>query len=401
MGAYEYRALTATGRTERGIRQGDSPRQVRQNLRDAGLVPLSVKAVGETAGRQSRFTRPGFSRREIALLTRQLSSLLRAGLPLVEALAAVAAEGSAKESRVLGTLRARLAEGQSLAAALAAEPRYFPPMYTAAVAAGERSGKLERVLDRLAAHLEARESLGRDVGMALLYPVLLVVVALAVVGGLVTYVVPRVVEVFTRLDQALPLATRILIGTSDFLRHYGIGLVLLLAALALAAHRLLQQEQYRRPWQKFLLRTPLIGMLLRAQETAHVAGTLAMLLASAVPLVEALRATSRVVTTLVFRDALLTAARHVSEGQSLHRALAQSGLLPPVTLRLIASGERSGELAALLDQAAGIHERQLASALGVISGVLQPALIIAVGALVLFIVLAIMLPILDLNLLVG
>ncbi len=401
MGAYEYRAITATGRTERGVRQGDSPRQVRQMLRDAGLVPLSVKAIGTTNGRQGGFARRGFSRREIAMLTRQLSSLLRAGLPLVEALAAVASEGSARESRVLGAMRARLVEGQSLASALAAEPRYFPPMYTAAVAAGERSGKLERVLDRLATHLEARESLGRDVGMALLYPVLLVVVALAVVGGLVTYVVPRVVEVFTRLDAALPLATRILIGTSDFLRQHGIWLLLALGVSAFIAYRLVQQERYRRPAQRFLLHTPLIGMLLRAQETAHVARTLAMLLASAVPLVEALRATSKVVTTVVFRDALLTAARQVSEGQSLHRALAQSGLLPPVTLRLIASGERSGELAALLDQAAGIHERQLAGALGVISGVLQPALIIVVGALVLFIVLAIMLPILDLNLLVG
>ncbi|GAB4185721.1 MAG: GspF family T2SS innner membrane protein variant XcpS [Wenzhouxiangellaceae bacterium] len=402
MGAFEYQALNRSGGTERGVRQGDSARQVRQSLREAGLIPLQVNAVDEA--RQSTAWRPGggLKLRELALLTRQLSSLLGAGLPLAEALETLSGgSGGGREGKVLAAVRSRVIEGQSFADALREYPRYFPEMFSAAVAAGERSGRLDRVLTSLADHLEEREQLSRDVGMSLLYPLILVVVALAVVGGLVTYVVPRVVEVFARLDQALPLATRILIAVSDFLRDWGGWLVLALIGLSVLFIRLLRQPRWKGLWDRSRLRWPVIGRLLKAQETSRLARTLAILLHSAVPLVEALVVTRRVVATVPFQQALKDAAGQVREGVSLQRALAASGLIPEVTLRLVASGERSGELGGMLDQAAAIHERELATAMGLISSLLQPALILVVGVLVLFIVLAILLPILDLNLLVS
>lgn len=402
MAAFEYQALTKDGRNTKGVREGDSARQVRQALRESGLIPLSVEpvrtATPTAAGIQWR---RGFSTADLALMIRQLASLLGAGLPLAEALSALTGQGTGRESKVLAGVRSRVVEGQSFAESLREFPAYFPEMVSAAVAAGERSGRLDQVLKRLASHLEEREKLGRDVGMSLLYPVILVVVALLVVGGLVTYVVPKVVDVFARLEQALPLATRILIGISDFLREYGVMLVVALVVAVVVFVRLLTQERYKRPWDRWRLRAPLLGRLLKAQETSQLARTLAILLQSAVPLVEALQVTRRVQRTLPFQDAVVQASRQVREGTSLQRALAESGLIPDITLRLVASGERSGELPAMLEQAAEIHERELATAMGLISGLLQPILILMVGGMVLFIVLAILLPILDLNLLVS
>ena len=401
MAAFEYQALTKDGRSTKGVKEGDSARQVRQALRESGLIPLSVDAVNTSAPKQSIQFRRGFSTSDLALIIRQLASLLGAGLPLAEALGALAGQGKRKESKVIAGVRSRVVEGQSFAEALREFPQYFPEMVAAVVAAGERSGRLDQVLKRLADHLEEREQLGRDVGMSLLYPVVLVVVAIIVVGGLVTYVVPRVVDVFARLDQALPLATRILIATSDFLRDYGLWLLVGLVIAVVGGLQLLRKEVYKRPWDRWRLNLPILGRLLKAQETSQLARTLAILLQSAVPLVEALQVTRRVQRTLPFQDAVSQSARQVREGVSLQRALSDTGLVPDITLRLVSSGERSGELPAMLEQAAEIHERELATAMGLVSGLLQPVLILFVGAMVLFIVLAILLPILDLNLLVS
>lgn len=401
MAAFEYEALDKEGRTTRGVRQGDSARQVRQNLRDAGLIPLAVEPVREKSPAAGGSWRRSFSTRELALMTRQLASLSRAGLPLAEALGTMVEQDAGREGKILAGVRAKVVEGMAFADALREFPRYFPEMYSAAVAAGERSGRLDLVLERLAEHLEEREQLSRDVGMTLLYPVVLVVVAISVVGGLVTYVVPRVIEIFNRMEQALPLATRILITISDVLRDYGLWMLVGLVLLIVGGLRLLRQERFRHRWHLWLLKLPALGQLIRAQETSRLSRTLAILLHSAVPLVEALVVSRRVVTTEPFRQAMGNAARQVREGTALHRALGESGLIPAVTLRLVASGERGGELAAMLDQAAEIHERQLATAMGLVTGLLQPILILLVGAMVLFIVLAILLPILDLNLLVS
>lgn len=401
MAAFEYQALTKDGRSTKGVREGDSARQVRQALRESGLIPLSVEAVETAAPTHSFQWRRGLSVADLALIIRQLASLLGAGLPLAEALSALAGQGKRKESKVIAGVRSRVVEGQSFAEALREFPQYFPEMVAAVVAAGERSGRLDAVLKRLADHLEEREQLGRDVGMSLLYPIVLVVVAIIVVGGLVTYVVPRVVDVFARLDQALPLATRILIATSDFLRDYGLWLLVAMVLAIVGGLQLLRKEIYKRPWDRWRLKLPILGRLLKAQETSQMARTLAILLQSAVPLVEALQVTKRVQSTLPFQDAVLQSARQVREGVSLQRALADTGLVPDITLRLVGSGERSGELPAMLEQAAEIHERELATAMGLVSGLLQPVLILFVGAMVLFIVLAILLPILDLNLLVS
>lgn len=402
MAAFEYQALTKDGRSTKGVREGDSARQVRQSLREAGLIPLSVDPVHSTEKNTQKISfRRGFSTADLALIVRQLASLLKAGLPLAEALGTLAGQGNGRESKVLAGVRSRVVEGVAFAEALREFPQYFPEMVAALVAAGERSGRLDQVLARLADHLEEREQLGRDVGMSLLYPVVLVVVAVIVVGGLVTYVVPRVVDVFARLDQALPLATQILIATSDFLRSYGLWLLGLLVIAVIAATQLLRNARYKRPWDRWRLSLPVLGRLIKAQETSQLSRTLAILLQSAVPLVEALQVTRRVLSTIPFQDGVQQAARQVREGVSLQRSLADTQLVPDITLRLVSSGERSGELPGMLEQAAEIHERELATAMGLVSGLLQPVLILFVGAMVLFIVLAILLPILDLNLLVS
>ncbi|MCG8465215.1 MAG: type II secretion system inner membrane protein GspF [Xanthomonadales bacterium] len=402
MAAFEYQALTKDGRSTKGVREGDSARQVRQALREAGLIPLSVDPVHSTEKSAQKISfRRGFSTADLALIVRQLASLLKAGLPLAEALGTLAGQDTGRESKVLAGVRSRVVEGVAFAEALREFPQYFPEMVAALVAAGERSGRLDQVLARLADHLEEREQLGRDVGMSLLYPVVLVVVAIIVVGGLVTYVVPRVVDVFARLDQALPLATQILIATSDFLRSYGLWLLGLLVIAVIFAVQLLRNERYKRPWDRWRLALPVLGRLIKAQETSQLSRTLAILLQSAVPLVEALQVTRRVLGTIPFQDGMQQAARQVREGVSLQRSLADTRLVPDITLRLVASGERSGELPGMLEQAAEIHERELATAMGLVSGLLQPVLILFVGAMVLFIVLAILLPILDLNLLVS
>ncbi len=407
MAAFDYTAVDQRGRQQTGVLQGDSARQVRQHLREQGLLPVTVEAVsGQPSGtglnREFRLRRGGFSPTERALIMRQLATLLKSGQPLADALLALTqGEQPARVRSVLAAVRAQVLEGQSLASALALFPRHFPELVTASVSAGERAGRLNAVMLRLAEHAQQREQVGRSAMLALLYPVLLAVLSFAVVAGLVTYVVPRVVQVFDTYQQQLPWSTQLLISSSDILRQYGVLLLLGLAALSTAVILLYRQPERRLRWQAAWLRLPLLGRLLRAGEAARFTRTLAILLGSAVPMVDALRVAARVVATLPVRAAIEQAAAQVREGKSLARSLRGGKWLPAVVLQLIDSGEQSGELAYLLDQAADIQEQELDSVVGVLTSLAQPVLILMVGLMVLFIVLAIMLPILDLNTLVG
>jgi len=395
--AFAYQALDAAGKTRRGVLQGDTPRAVRQALRERGLNPLDVAPVESAAGRGG-FGRHGLSTTQIALLTRQLATLLGAGLPLDEALAALGEQGEDERTRALtAALRARVLEGASLAVALGEFPESFPEVFRASVAAGEAGGRLDTVLTRLADYAEARDALRQKVLTALAYPLLLAVVAVAVVGGLLVYVVPQIVAVFQNLHQALPLPTRILIDLSAALHDWGWLLLATFAGLAFAVRLALRRETWRSAWQRFTLRLPLMGRLERAANTARAMRTLALLTASAVPLLDALGIAAQVVANLPMREALRRAALRVREGSGFSRALADSGLFPPVALRLIASGERSGELERMLDEAANHHTRELDRWLAVLTAVLGPLVIVVVGAIVLLIVLAILLPIFDLN----
>lgn len=396
MPAYSYEALDQHGKTCRGVLQGDTPRAVRGLLRERGLSPVAVAEVDEAAVGRSRRGRIGSA--ALALMTRQLATLVGASLPVEEALGTLAAQAASDAQRAIAVaLRARVMEGASLAEALADFPAAFPAAYRASVAAGEQSGRLEQVLERLADHAEARDALAQKVLAALAYPALLTLVALGVIAGLLAWVVPQIVGVFQHLGQALPLPTRMLLALSAWAGRWGWLLLVALAALAVAARYALRREPVRAWRDAWLLRLPLVGRLVRAANTVRAMRTLALLAASAVPLLDALGVAARVVGNLPMRVGLQQAALQVREGSSFSRALEASGQFPPVAVRLIASGERSGELPRMLEAAAAEQQRELDRWLTLLTGMLAPAVILVVGALVLFIVLAILLPIFDLN----
>ncbi|MBB5014712.1 type II secretion system inner membrane protein GspF [Rehaibacterium terrae] len=392
MPAFEYQALDTAGRTEKGVLQADTARAARAALRERGLTPLAVDEVEGAAAERARLA---MSAR--VLFTRQLATLVRAGLPLDEALAAVAEGAEGRTRAVALSLRARVMEGASLAQALGEFPGSFDALYRATVAAGERSGRLDTVLLRLAAHLESRDALRRKLIGALTYPALLLAVSLLVVTGLLLYVVPEVTGVFARSGQALPWATRLLLLLSDGLRAHAVWLLPLSIALGAALAVLWRRPAFAARRDALWLRLPGIGRLLAALETARFARTLALLGGSAVPLLDALTLAAATVRNRVLRAALDGVAARVREGAPLSRALAQSGHFPPLALRLIASGERAGRLDAMLDEAADQLERELDTVLGVAMAALGPAVILFVGGLVLFIVLAILLPIFQMN----
>ncbi|MGH8173496.1 MAG: type II secretion system inner membrane protein GspF, partial [Rhodanobacteraceae bacterium] len=383
MPAFAYQALDASGKTQRGVLQGDTARSVRGSLRELGLNPLSVEEVREGAARDSNvFARRGLSGTQLALLTRQLATLIGAGLPIDEALGALSEQAENERQRGMTVaLRARVMEGASLAQAMGEFPESFPEIFRATVGAGEQSGRLSTVLEKLADYAEARDALRQKILAALAYPLLLSLVAAAVVAGLLTWVVPQIVGVFQNLHQTLPLATRALMALSAFLRAWGWLLLLLLIIAIVAARIALRSEPLRYRWHAFLLRVPLIGRLTRAANTARATRTLALLSESAVPLLDALGIAAQVVPNLPMREAMRRAAFKVREGTAFSRALGESGLFPPVALRLIASGERSGELTRMLGEAASQQQRELDRWLGVLTAVLGPAVILLVGAM--------------------
>jgi general secretion pathway protein F len=407
MAAFAWQALDARGKVRQGVLEGESPRQLRQHLRSEGLVPVSVEEVqgrrARTAGtRGGRERRASVDRRlrpmDLALFTRQLATLLRSRLPLEEALRIVAQQaGRAGQRNLVTAIRSRVAEGMSLADALRQFPRAFPEYYPATVAAGEQSGRLEVVLERLADYAENASTARQKVLLSLLYPALVTLVALAVVIGLVTYVVPEVVKVFERMEQELPLLTRGLIAFSDFLRDYGWILIGLGVLVVLAVRWAYSRPEGRKRIQRQLLHVPLVGRLLRELNVARFARTFGILLGSSVSATEALRVSANVLTSLPIRDALLDAADRVREGSAIGTALYNTGLFPPLMLNMIASGEASGQLVEMLDRAAETQERQMLHAVAALVGLMEPLLILVMGGLVLVIVLAIMLPIFNIN----
>lgn len=398
MGAFEYSALDARGRRRRGVLEGDTARQVRSLLRERGLAPVSVEPVEARPQRSGMTSGRGVRAADLTLFTRQLAILVRSSLPLEQALSAVAqqSESRALERLALG-VRAAVNEGHSLADAIGRFPRVFPPLFIATVAAGEQSGHLEAVLERLADYVENRQRMRQKVLLALYYPIVLTVTAISVVTALLTYVVPQVVQVFNSLNTPLPLLTRALIGFSAFLQSYGLVLLALIVAAVFAGHRALKAESKRRRWHRGWLRVPLVGRLMRSINTGRFARTFSILVGSGVPALEAMHISTQVVTCLPMRDAIAEASRRVREGSSINRALAKSRLFPPIAVHLIASGETSGNLEHMLERAADHQEHEVETLTAALMGVFEPALILAMGGIVLAIVLAIMLPIFDLN----
>ncbi len=398
MPAFEYQALDADGRTQTGVLQADTPRAARGSLRERGLNPLSVAAVREGAATSSNgLGGGGLGSAQLALFARQLATLVGSGLPIDESLAALAEGSEGRMRSLVVSLRSRVMEGSALAAALAEHPQAFPPLFRTSIAAGESAGKLDQVLRRLADYAESRDALRQRILLALTYPILLSLVAIAVVTGLMIYVVPQVTGVFAQFGKALPLATQILIAVSNTLRDYGGWIVLALIVAAIASVVALRQSAIRERAEAALLTFPLIGPLMRAVDTSRFARTLSLLTASAVPLLESISIATQVVQIRPLRRALSQVALRVREGRGFARSLAETRQFPPITVRLIQSGETSGRLDEMLAEAADHQERQLNSAIGMAMSALGPAVILLVGGMVLFIVLAILLPIFDLN----
>ena len=401
MAAFQYQALDADGREQRGVVEADTARAARQQLRDRGLHPVAVDAAAEaaTAGLGAR---RGLGTARLAVFTQQLATLLGAGLPIDEALGALADEtDDLKLRHLVAAVRGRVREGRSLAAALGEFPESFDELYVATVTAGESSGQLDAALHRLAEYADQRDNLQREVWTALAYPLLLLIVATAVVMGLMTPVVPKVIDVFENLGRDLPWLTVAMVALSRFLSAWGLWLGLIAAVAVVASIGLLQRPVIRARVDALMLRLPGLGRLLRAMDTARATRTLAVLIGSGVPVLDALKLSVGTVRREPMRVALRQAAVRVREGAALARALGEHKAMPPVALRLIGSGEKSGQLPTMLDAAANQQSREVRTHLSVLAAVLGPVVILLVGAVVLAIVLAILLPIFELNSLVG
>lgn len=402
MAAFEYIALDSKGREKKGVIEGDTQRQVRQMLRDKDMMPLQIDTAANQEKKQQdkpvQISRRSISATELALFTRQLATLVRAAIPLDEALSAVGQQTEKPRIKsMVFALRSKILEGHTLAAGLTDFPKIFPQLFRATVAAGESSGHLDVVLDRLADYTESRQQMASKIAQATIYPAILTVMAFLVVTGLLMFVVPQIVEVFETSGQQLPGITRAMIWISEFLQNWWFALILLFIALFFIVRHFLSIPVNKRRFHLFLLKLPAVGKLVRGLNTARFSRTLSILSSSGVPVLDALQLAAPVVANLPMQDAVLDAAEKVREGSSIYAALERSKLFPPMTLHLISSGERSGNLEDMLDKAAEQQERELELSISMFMGLFEPLLIVAMGGIVLIIVLSILLPIINMN----
>ena len=403
MPGFRYQAYSVEGKLHKGVLEADSARQARAALRDQGLTPYRVEVIAANdAAAGSRFRRVSLSSTELTQLTRGLASLLEAGLTVEQAFNALIEQAENERARqVLAALRGEVIAGNTVAKALAAFPEVFSELYRTLVTAGESSGQLPRVLSRLSDYLEERQQLRAKLSLALIYPAIVTGVALVVVGSLLIYVLPQVVQVFQHAHQQLPVLTRALIALSGFLQAtWGWWLAAVVAA-AVAMRYALKRPGARARMHRFVWRKPAVGRMLRYLDAARLAATLSILVGSRVPILQALDAGTGVMTLVPMRDALASAARGVREGMPLARALGATQAFPPVMVHLIASGETSGRLDEALERAARQQQNDIATRLAAFTALFEPAMILAMGGVVLVIVLAILLPIFQLNQLVG
>ncbi|RZV37836.1 MAG: type II secretion system protein GspF [Chromatiales bacterium] len=400
MGAFEYVAMDQAGKQSKGLLEGDTPKHVRQILRDRDLFPVSVTEVAQREARRQRTfsLRKGMSSAELALITRQLASLSQSGLPLEEALLAVAQQNDLPRTKsILLGVRAKVMEGHTLADGFSEFPQAFPELYRATVAAGEQSGHLDVVLERLADYTEARQELRQRVTNALVYPIALVIMAVAIISFMLATVVPKIVGVFENTSAELPALTTGLIATSDFLRDYWPLVLIGAAVVGWLLWWVLQKEGPRRRYHAALLRMPIVGRLTRGVNTARFTRTLSILAGSGVPILEALKISAEVIENIPMRDAVTEATLRVREGASISKSLAASKLFPPMMIHLVSSGEAGGRLEEMLGRSAAGQEREVDGLIAALLGILQPLLIVLMGAIVLTIVLAILLPIFEIN----
>jgi general secretion pathway protein F len=403
--AFRYQAVDAVGSTRKGVVNADSPRAARADLRSQGLVPLNVDMIEAQEDSAGRTRGRGFGERlstnEMALFTRQLASLLEAGLPLEQALTALLEQAERTYIRdLIASIRSDVMGGDALSTALSRHPRDFTDIYRALVASGEQIGQLSRVLSRLADYIERRNSLVQKVRLAFTYPAIVTVVAFAIVIFLLTYVVPQIVSVFANTKQQLPLLTVIMLAVSDFVRNYGFIVLAVVVLLFFVWRSALKNPDIKYRWHRWLLTAPLYGKFERSLNTARFASTLAITTGSGVPILRALQTSRDTLSNVAMRQQVEEAAGSVREGVGLARALSAHKHFPPMLIHMIRAGEVTGELPAMLERAANAQEQDLERRALTIAGLLEPALILAMGVVVLLIVLAVLMPIIEINQLV-
>jgi general secretion pathway protein F len=399
MAAFEYQAIDGRGKQQKGVLEADSARQVRQQLRDKGWTPLAVEQTAQKQKKDSLFERqPSLSVPELALITRQLATLIQAGLPIDESLRALSEQtGKQRIKAMILAIRAKVLEGYTLAKALAEYPKAFPHLYRSTVSAGEHAGHLDGVLNRLADYTEARQAADQKIKLAAMYPVILTIVAIGIVVGLLTYVVPDIVDVFVKNGQELPGLTQFMLDLSHFITAWGMYTLVAIIVGMIAFGRALKSPAFRKRYHHFLLRVPGLRGFVKDANTARFGSTLAILTTSGVPLVDAMRIASQVVTNMPIQQSLTQATITVSEGGSLHKALAETGYFPPIMLHMIASGENSGELDSMLARTAQQQETSLENTVSALVKIFEPVMLLVMGGIVATIVAAIMLPILELQ----
>ncbi len=400
MAVFRYEALNSQGKTVKGSMEADSARSARSQMRMQGMTPIEVQEVGSakmTGKKAGRFDRE-LSTREVVLLTRQLASLLQARLALAQALAALVEQAEKPLIRErINSIRSEVVSGTPLSQALAQYPKAFTEMYVATVAAGENTGDLGGVLSKLADALEARQALGQKVSAAFIYPAIVTLVALLVVVGLLTYVVPQVVSVFENTNQQLPTLTIVMIALSDTLRDWGWLMVIVIVLAAALFKNALGNKAFKLRFDEIVLTLPLVGPFIRSVNTARLASTLSILVGSGVPILKALAAANRTLGNTALQLAMQDVQERVKEGSALSKAMGKSGLFPPVLTHLVASGEATGQLAAMLERASESQRTEVERKAMWLTSLMEPVLILVMGLVVLLIVLAVMMPIIEVN----
>lgn len=407
MAAFEYQAVEANGRKKKGVLEADTERQVRQLLREQGLMPLTIEPAADQDRKKTLQPRFGLPQRKVkaqdlALITRQLSTLVGSALPIEQALLAVADQTEKPRlKKLLMSVRSKVVEGYGLAEAMSEFPGVFDSLYTAMVAAGEKSGHLDTVLDELANYTEQRQHMKSQLTQALIYPLMLTLVAIGIVVFLLVSIVPQIVDNFSTMGQDLPPTTLAMIAISEFLQNWGLWLLIGVALVLIVFNQWLRNEKNRLKYHRRLLKLPMLGKVIRGVSTARFARTLSILTSSAVPLLDGLRITSSVIGNLAIRQAVDEAAGRVREGASMRGALQETGLFPPMMLHMIAAGEKSGELEQMLKRSADNQDKEFENLVSVSLKVFEPVLIVTMAGIVFFIVLSIIQPILQLNNSVG
>ncbi|WP_130803593.1 type II secretion system inner membrane protein GspF [Acinetobacter ihumii] len=398
MPAYQFTAIDASGKQQKGVLEGDSARQIRQQLRDKTWTPIAVEPVEQKHKHQQRaWFQKKFSAYDLALMTRQLSVLVAAAIPLEEALRAVAKQSEkAHVQNLLLSVRSKVLEGHSLAQAMQQSGR-FPDLYIATIAAGERSGHLDLILEQLSDYTENRFAMQKKIQGAMIYPIILMLMSFAIVMGLMTYVVPDIVKTFDQSKQALPWITVALMKASEIIRHAWPFLLLISVVAVIAFIRFLKTTAGHYAFDRLTLRLPLFGKLSRGINSARFASTLSILTQSGVPLVDALKIGAAVSSNWVIRDAINIAAEKVTEGGNLATQLERCGYFPPMMVQMIRSGEASGELDRMLKRASDMQDREVTTFISTLLALLEPLMLVFMAAIVLVIVIAVMLPIVNMN----